>query len=82
MIQTIFSPMARFILDFSKKKVVEHKGDYRGCMDKYSLAYWLDAVSYRVFTGSRMDLYKYSELKEMLLQELEAANYENVIIIK
>lgn len=74
--------MARFILDFRKKKVVECKGDYKASMDKYSLAYWLDAIKYRVFTGSRMDLYKYSELKEMLLQELEEKQYENVIIIK
>lgn len=82
MTRTIFSSEHRYTLDFTKKKVVELMNNYKSVMDKYSLAYWLDAIKYRVMTGSRMDCYKYDELKAMLLQELEEKQYENVIIIK
>lgn len=83
MTHTIFSSEHRYTLDFTKKKVVE-RINYRkpSCLDKYEVASWLDTIKYRVFTGSRMDCYKYDELKAMLLQELEEKQYENVTIIK
>lgn len=76
-----------YTFDFTKKYVkrTAEKNETRvldGKLDKFTIASILDNIKYRYYVVGIMDVKKYDELKEQLLNDLEEKNYEDVTIIK
>ena len=73
----------KYVFDFTGKKVKHATGVNKlNAQTKFDLAWFIDRVNPDLCMEICEDVYKYDELKQMLLKLLTEKEYENVQIIK